>query len=168
VSSEHPGSERIYLSLGSNLGNRREQLMRAVSYLAEILSSQRSSSLYETKPLYMLDQPTFLNMVVSGECDLSPRELLNAVLGIEARMGRNRRGGVPKGPRIIDIDILLYGQRIIEEEDLVIPHPLMTERQFVLIPLLELDEALRNPKTGQPLLRSLQSIEDQGVYIFSS
>jgi len=168
VSPEHAGSERIYLSLGSNLGNRQEQLVRAVSYLAETLSSQRSSSIYETKPLYVLDQPPFLNMVVSGECDLSPRELLVAVLEIEVRMGRNRHAGIPKGPRIIDIDILLYGQRIIDEEDLVIPHPLMKERQFVLIPLLELDEALKNPKTGRPLLHALQSIEDQGVYIFSS
>ncbi len=157
----------MYLSLGSNLGDRAANLKRAVSSLGNLLEPLATSSIYETRPMYVPEQPRFLNMVVSGRCTLAPKELLDHVRVLEGRLGRDRSTGIPKGPRVIDIDILLYGERIIEHEDLVVPHPRMKERQFVLIPLLELDPYLRDPSTGRPLAEALAVLEDQGVYIFS-
>ena len=157
-----------FLSLGSNLGKREQNLVRAVEALGSVLRELRRSSIYETRPMYVLEQPNFLNMVVMGQCPLPPMELLQRVLNIELQMGRDRSTHVGKGPRIIDIDILLFGRKIIREKDLSIPHPHMKERQFVLIPLLELEPNLADPETGRPLAESLHALEDQGVYIFSS
>ncbi len=160
--------ETAFLSLGSNLGKREQNLVRAAGALESVLQKLRCSSIYETRPMYVLEQPSFLNMVVMGECLLSPMELLQQALSIELQMGRDRANYVPKGPRVIDIDILLFGQRIVREKDLSIPHPHMKERQFVLIPLLELKPNLNDPETGRPLSESLCALDDQGVYIFSS
>jgi 2-amino-4-hydroxy-6-hydroxymethyldihydropteridine diphosphokinase len=118
--------------------------------------------------MYLEDQPKFLNMAIRGNCAIEPQELLRRILALEAKMGRDRSRYVPKGPRIIDIDILLFGRRVIKEESLTIPHPRLKERQFVLIPLLELEPGLRDPQTGRPLAESLESLEDQGVYIFDA
>lgn len=160
--------ETVYLSLGSNLGSREQNLTSAVQELGRILSKIRCSSIYETRPMYVEEQPKFLNMVVAGLCSLQPPELLQHILALELQMGRDRSNYTPKGPRIIDIDILLYGRRIIKQEDLRIPHPHMKERQFVLTPLLELEPDVQDPETGRSLAQSLQALEDQGVYIFSS
>ena len=159
--------QTAYLSLGSNLGDRAANLKRAVASLGDLLEGLATSSIYETLPMYLPDQPRFLNMVVSGRCSFTPKELLDRVLELEGRLGRERSKGIPKGPRVIDIDILLYGERIIENEELVVPHPRMKERQFVLIPLLELNPHLRDPATGRPLAEALAFLQDQGVYIFS-
>jgi 2-amino-4-hydroxy-6-hydroxymethyldihydropteridine diphosphokinase len=159
--------QTAYLSLGSNLGDRAANLKRAVASLGDLLEGLATSSIYETLPMYLPDQPRFLNMVVSGRCSLAPKELLDRVRDLEGRLGRERSKGIPKGPRVIDIDILLYGERIIENEELVVPHPRMKERQFVLIPLLELNPHLRDPATGRPLAEALAALQDQGVYIFS-
>jgi len=158
--------ESVYLSLGSNLGKREQNLATAVEALGRILSEIRCSSIYETRPMYVVEQPKFLNMVVAGLCALQPPELLRRILALELQMGRDRRSYRPKGPRIIDIDILLFGRRIIKQEDLSIPHPRLKERQFVLVPLLELEPDLQDPEGGRPLAESLQRLEDQGVYIF--
>ncbi len=158
--------ETVYLSLGSNLGRREWNLTTAVEALGRILSNIRCSSIYETRPMYVVEQPKFLNMVVAGLCVLQPVELLRRILDIELQMGRDRASYTPKGPRVIDIDILLFGRRIVEQEDLSIPHPSLKERQFVLIPLLELQPDLRDPGSGRPLAESLRGLEDQGVYIF--
>jgi len=158
--------ESVYLSLGSNLGRRERNLSAAVKALVRILSEIRCSSIYETRPMYVAEQPKFLNMVVAGICVLQPRELLRRILAIELQMGRDRDKYTPKGPRIIDIDILLFGRRIVKQEELSIPHPRLKERQFVLIPLLELEPNLRDPESERPLAESLRSLEDQGVYIF--
>ena len=159
--------QTVYLSLGSNLGDRAANLKQAVSSLGDLLEGLATSSIYETLPMYLPDQPKFLNMAVSGRCSLAPMELLDRVRDLEGRLGRDRSKGIPKGPRVIDIDILLYGERIIENEELVVPHPRMKERQFVLIPLLELNPHLRDPATGRPLAEALAFLQDQGVYIFS-
>ena len=160
--------ETAFLSLGSNLGKREQNLDRAAEALGSVLQKLRCSSIYETRPLYVLEQPSFLNMVVMGQCLLPPIELLRRTSRIEIQMGRDRANYVAKGPRIIDIDILLFGGRIIRERELSIPHPHMKERQFVLIPLLELEPNLKDPENGRPLSESLHSLNDQGVYIFSS
>jgi len=158
------GRHLVYLSLGSNLGDRKRNLARAVACLQGLLGELKVSSLYETAPQELIDQPRFLNIAVSGRTDLEPRALLEAVLATESRLGRDRRGAVPKGPRVIDIDLLLFAERIIAEEDLQVPHPRMMGRRFVLEPLLELDPTLRHPVSGEPLARSLEKLGEQGVY----
>jgi 2-amino-4-hydroxy-6-hydroxymethyldihydropteridine diphosphokinase len=160
--------ESVYLALGSNLGNREQHLADAVRGLGRILKDVRISSIYETRPMYVVEQPKFLNMVVVGLCSLQPQELLQRILALELQMGRERGSYTPKGPRTIDLDILLFGNRVVKGNDLSIPHPRLRERQFVLIPLLELDPDLRHPETGRPLSESLQTLEDQGVYIFKA
>ncbi len=158
------GRHLVYLSLGSNLGDRKLHLARAVDCLQGLLTELKVSSLYETAPQELVDQPRFLNLAVGGRTDLEPRALLEAILAAESRLGRNRLGAVPKGPRVIDIDLLLFAERIIAEQDLQVPHPRMTGRRFVLEPLLELDPALRHPVSGVPLARSLDRLGEQGVY----
>jgi 2-amino-4-hydroxy-6-hydroxymethyldihydropteridine diphosphokinase len=158
----------VFLSLGSNLGKRERNLRAAVQGLADVLQDLRCSSIYETRPMYVVEQPKFLNMVVTGLYDGQPSALLEQILALELRLGRDRSRFTPKGPRIIDIDILLFGRRIIRQKGLLIPHPRLKERQFVLIPLLELEPDLRDPESGSPLSESLESLEDQGVYIFKA
>jgi 2-amino-4-hydroxy-6-hydroxymethyldihydropteridine diphosphokinase len=160
--------ESVFLSLGSNLGRRENNLLAAVAALECCVEKIRCSSIYETRPMYFLDQPKFLNMVISGACALEPVQLLRQILGIEFRLGRDRSAYIPNGPRIIDIDILLFGRRIVKRENLRIPHPRIKERQFVLIPILELEPDLVDPETGIPLSESLRGLEDQGVYIFKA
>jgi len=158
------GRHLVYLSLGSNLGDRKRNLARAVACLQGLLGELKVSSLYETAPQELIDQPRFLNIAVSGRTDLEPRALLEAVLATECRLGRDRREAVPKGPRVIDIDLLLFAERNIAEQELQVPHPRMTGRRFVLEPLLELDPTLRHPVSGEPLARSLEKLGKQGVY----
>jgi 2-amino-4-hydroxy-6-hydroxymethyldihydropteridine diphosphokinase len=160
--------ETVFLCLGSNLGRREQNLGEAVEALQGCLEGIRRSSVYETAPMYVLQQPKFLNMVVSGLCRLPADELLRRVLSIEAALGRDRSRHVSKGPRVIDIDILLYGRKVIREEQLVVPHPHMKERRFVLVPLLEIEPGLADPETGRPFSEYVEGLEDQGVYIFSA
>ncbi len=158
------GRHLVYLSLGSNLGDRKRNLARAVACLQELLAELQVSSLYETAPMELADQPRFFNVAVCGRTALEPQALLKAIMGIESRLGRDRRGAVPKGPRVIDIDLLLFAERIIAEENLQVPHPRMTGRRFVLQPLLELDASLRHPASGEPLASYLERLGEQGVY----
>jgi 2-amino-4-hydroxy-6-hydroxymethyldihydropteridine diphosphokinase len=129
---------RIYLGLGSNLGDRLANLSRAVDALeGRGVQLTRSSRVYETDPVGGPVQPAYLNAVVEVATDLEPLELLGAALDIERELGRVR--GERWGPRIIDIDLLTYGDREIDEPQLSVPHPRMHKRAFVLVPLLELD-----------------------------
>jgi 2-amino-4-hydroxy-6-hydroxymethyldihydropteridine diphosphokinase len=153
----------VFLSLGSNLGDRLAFLSQAVSRLGQDLRELRVSSVYETAPMYNTAQPRFLNIVVSGFTRLSPRELLDRALAIEEALGRDRAAGGPKGPRLIDVDLLLYSDRQIAEPDLKVPHPGMRERRFVLEPLLELEPELRDPADGLRLAEALDRLPDQGV-----
>jgi 2-amino-4-hydroxy-6-hydroxymethyldihydropteridine diphosphokinase len=136
--------EVVYLSLGSNIGDRAENLKAAIAELpAAGLKVGRVSSLYETEPVDYLDQSWFLNCGVEGETELPALHLFRALRAIESRMGSKKL--IAKGPRRIDIDILLYGQDTIDTPELQVPHPRMTQRRFVLEPLAELAPALRHP-----------------------
>jgi 2-amino-4-hydroxy-6-hydroxymethyldihydropteridine diphosphokinase len=127
---------KAYLALGSNLGNRQENLKKAIAALGERVKIIRVSRVYETAPMGLTEQPDFLNLVVEIETDLPARELLQEAKAIEQILGRQE--GPRWGPRVIDIDILLLGEENISEPGLKIPHPRMTERAFVMVPLAEL------------------------------
>lgn len=129
---------RVFLGLGSNMGDRFKNLEQAFYEIAEHprIAIIDQSSIYETEPVGYLDQDKFLNMVVAVATDLEPQELLVFVQEVENRLGRVRKE--KWGPRIIDIDILMYGEELVEDENLVIPHRLMHERLFVLLPLYEI------------------------------
>jgi 2-amino-4-hydroxy-6-hydroxymethyldihydropteridine diphosphokinase len=152
----------VYLSLGSNLGDRAAHLRTAVERLAtEGMRIVSLSSIYETDPRDRVDQPRFLNMVVAFETKLFPLQLLSCTQKIERELGR--RKSVDKGPRVIDIDILLYGHSIIRTDRLQIPHLRMAERRFVLEPLVELAPDLRHPALGGRVKDLLRFVADQGV-----
>jgi 2-amino-4-hydroxy-6-hydroxymethyldihydropteridine diphosphokinase len=152
---------RAFVGLGSNLGDRERTLRRAVEQLTTLPSTtvRVVSSFRDTEPVGILDQPRFLNGAVELETDLSPGELLGALLEIERALGRDRSGVPPGGPRTLDLDLLLYGDAQIEEPGLRVPHPRLAERRFVLEPLLELDPALEAPSHGplEALLAKLDS-----------
>jgi 2-amino-4-hydroxy-6-hydroxymethyldihydropteridine diphosphokinase len=133
----------IYLALGTNLGDRSANLRSAVERLGAAVAIERISSVYETEPAYLLDQPRFLNMALCGSTTLEPHALLALLKRIERDMGR--AAGPRYGPRAIDLDILLYNSQALETADLTIPHPRMAERPFVLIPLAEIAPELIPP-----------------------
>ena len=156
-----------YLGLGSNVGDRAENLRHAISRMAaDDLRILRESSVYETEPRDLAGQPWFLNQVIEIETDLFPRQLLARVLKIERDMGRKRV--IAKGPRLIDIDILLYGAAIVSADGLEIPHPRMWERRFVLEPLAELAPDLRDPRTKKTIREMLRTVANQVVRKASS
>ncbi len=157
---------RAFLGLGSNLGNASDTLGAAFARLADgILEGARISRLYRSKPLYVEDQPDFVNAVAAGETGLPPRELLAAVNRIEASFGRDRSREIRNGPRSLDIDILLYGDLVLDEPGLAIPHPRLGERSFALIPLLELEPALVDPRGGRSYAEIARSLPEQGIYL---
>lgn len=149
-------TEIAYLSLGSNLGNREQNLEEAVRRASTLGRVVAVSSFYETEPVEVTDQPWFLNCVLALETTAEPALLMRELLGIEHEMGRQRL--VKKGPRSIDIDILLFGDAVVNTPDLTIPHPEMTRRRFVLEPLAEIAPDLLHPvsqKTVTLLLAEL-------------
>lgn len=151
-----------YLGLGSNLGNRRANLEDAVKALgSDDLRVLRRSSIYETAPRDLTDQPWFLNQVIEAETSLFPRQLHARVKKIERELGR--KPSVPKGPRLIDIDILLFGEALVSAPGLEIPHPRMADRRFVLEPLAELVPELRHPGTGRTIREMLALVRDQTI-----
>jgi 2-amino-4-hydroxy-6-hydroxymethyldihydropteridine diphosphokinase len=158
-------AQKVFFSLGSNLGERQRHLRKAIAGLSPLVEAMRVSSLYQTDPLYLTAQPRFLNIVATGLCRLPPQLLLDRIQELEAKLGRDRRAAVPKGPRVIDIDILLYGNLIVDAPGLQSPHPGLRERQFVLVPLLELDPDVRDPHTGRPYAEVSQVLGSQGVYM---
>jgi 2-amino-4-hydroxy-6-hydroxymethyldihydropteridine diphosphokinase len=131
---------RVYLGLGTNLGDTERNLEQALRYLSEKVTILKKSSLYETEPVGFKDQPWFLNMVAEAETDLSPSELICFTQDTEKRMKRVKT--IVNGPRIIDIDILLYDDERVDAEGLTIPHPRMRERAFVMVPLYEISPEL--------------------------
>jgi 2-amino-4-hydroxy-6-hydroxymethyldihydropteridine diphosphokinase len=151
-----------YLSLGSNLGDRAAHLAGAMQRLeATGVRILRRSSVYETEPQDRRDQPWFLNMVIEVETDLAPLELLAQTQTIEKDMGRQR--GEPKGPRTIDIDILLHGSSVIATAELEIPHPRLAARRFVLEPLAELAPEMLHPVIRKTVRELLPATESQLV-----
>ena len=149
-------AETAYLSLGSNLGDRAANLRAAVAQLNVAGRLLAVSAFYETQPVDVPDQPWFLNCVAAIETDMTPRELLQLALHVEAAMGRIRMR--EKGARKIDIDIVLFGDWVVDEPGLKIPHPAMHQRRFVLEPLVEIAPEARHPelgKTARELLAAL-------------
>jgi 2-amino-4-hydroxy-6-hydroxymethyldihydropteridine diphosphokinase len=154
-----------YLGLGSNLGNRARNIYAALRRLRSHVRLEQISSLYETEPVGVTDQPWFLNLVCAGVTDLPAEDLLHTVKRIERELGR--REGVRFGPRLIDIDILFYDNQVLATEQLEIPHPRLHERGFVLVPLGELVPSLLHPvlKTSvEELLENAGSLESVRRY----
>ena len=150
---------RAFVGLGSNIGNREALLRRALDAIAELPGTEvrAVSSFRDTVPVGIVNQPRFLNAAAELETSLAPRALLDALLEIERRLGRNRTGVPRGGPRTVDLDLLLYGDTRISVPGLEIPHPRLVERRFVLEPLAELDPRLEVPAKGrvQALLAKL-------------
>jgi len=144
----------VYLSLGSNVGDRATNLKQAIERLHSLGEVVAVSSFYETEPVEVTAQPWFLNCVVALETTKMPRQLIAAVLDLEQQMGRRRLQ--KKGPRTIDIDILLFGNSVIEMPGLTVPHPSMHERRFVLEPLAEIAPEVRHPV----LKRTMRELRD--------
>lgn len=145
----------VFVGLGANLGDRAGQLREAVRRLAAELTIVTVSSLYETEPVGLREQPFFLNAVLRARTERSAREVLEVLEGIERAMGRRR--DVPMGPRTIDLDLLLHDDAAVEEPGLVLPHPRMTERRFVLEPLTEIAPDVRLPD-GRPAAELLEAL----------
>ena len=135
---------RAYVGVGANLGDRRATILAALAALPEVIAV---SELRETAPVGVVDQPPFLNGAAALETELSPRELLDLLLAVERRLGRERRERW--GPRTIDLDLLLYGDEAVDEPGLTVPHPRLHERRFALEPLLDLDPDLAVPGHGR-------------------
>jgi len=144
------GEKTAYLSLGSNMGDREKNLRMAIDELPHAgVAIAKVSSFYETEPVDFLDQPWFLNCVVEAETHFDPFMLLRALREIETKMGSKKL--VAKGPRLIDMDILLYGSETIDTPDLQVPHPRMHLRRFVLVPLAEIAPSLRHPSWAKTI-----------------
>jgi len=151
----------VYLSLGSNLGNRAANLHVAIDRLGRVGKVAAVSSFYETEPVEVTDQPWFLNCAVKLETEKMPKQLLAALLEIERQMGRRRNR--KKGPRVIDLDILLFGSSVIQTKSLTVPHPAMHERRFVLEPLAEIAPDVRHPVLRQTIRALRDAVSGQVV-----
>lgn len=156
-------SEQVILSLGSNRGDSRALLRSAVERVRSILTHLRVSSVWKTAAVGPVAQDDFLNLAVCGRYTGEPVELLEALQQIENDHGRCREREVPKGPRTLDIDIILYGKRIMNTARLIIPHPGLLQRRFVLVPLLELVPDCADPVTGRLLFDAAAGLEDQNM-----
>ena len=157
--------ETAYIALGSNLpssaGTPIETLDAAIARLSELGRVTARSRYHQTEPVGYADQPPFLNAVAALETELLPEPLLERLLEIERSLGRDRSHGIPNGPRTLDLDLLLYGQHVIATSHLQVPHPRMTERSFVLVPLAEIAPEQIHPiahKTMKQLLKDLQEL----------
>lgn len=152
----------VYLALGSNLGDRCNNLRLALEKLSEKVTIIKASSVYETPPWGYVEQPAFYNQVLYGKTLLTPSELLTFVKEIEENMGRVKN--FQNGPRLIDIDILLFAEEMVNTENLVIPHPRMVERAFVLLPLSEIEPDIIIPGINKSLSALLRQVDQTGIH----
>lgn len=153
--------ETVHIALGSNLGDRASNLSLARSMLEALVTNLDCSSIYETPPWGVTDQPAFLNQVVRGNTLIPPHRLLDQLKRIEKKMGRQET--IRFGPRLIDLDILLYGQRVVRSRRLQIPHPRMLERAFVLVPLVEISPGVIIPGTGNTARACLEHVDTNDI-----
>jgi len=151
----------IYLALGANLGDRTSNLRRAIEAFPPVVKVLAESPVYETPPWGVTDQPNFLNMAVEGETRLPPLDLLHFLKDLEHSLGR--LPSVRYGPRLIDIDILFYADLLLDTPELVLPHPRLHERAFVLVPLADLAPALVHPALGKPVSALLAGVDTKGI-----
>lgn len=156
----------IFLSLGSNLGDRLNNLQDAIRSLPPNVQPLSQSRIYETDPWGYVDQPAFLNLVIKASTELSPKKLLAFIKKMEVVLGREE--AFRYGPRLIDLDILFYDDLVLDSPDLTIPHPQLTERAFVLIPLAEVAPDLIHPVTKKTIWQLKTSIATTGIKIFQS
>lgn len=148
----------VYLALGANLGNRKLNLKQAIELLSEKVDIDRVSPIYETDPVGYTEQPLFLNLVLGGSTGMKPKELLKFCKDIESKLGR-----IPSfqsAPRPIDIDILFYDNEVVKSPELVIPHPRLTTRAFVLVPLNEIAPELLHPANGRAIKHLVKDLGD--------
>jgi len=157
----------VYLSLGSNVGDRGQHLRAALERLESArVRVLRTSAVYETEPLDLKAQRWFWNLVAEAETDLFPRQLLAYTSRIERELGRVRT--VAKGPRTLDIDILFYGRAVVRADGLEIPHPRIAERRFVLVPLADLAPDLRHPVTHRTVREMLEAAPPETIRLLHS
>lgn len=166
-----PSSETVFIGLGANLGPVRSNFARAARSISKISRVLAVSSLYESDPVGVKNQPKFTNAVLKAETELDPFELLDFLKAVEKEIGRKKTD--KWGPRVIDLDIILYGNLVVNAGSLMIPHPEAHERRFVLEPLLEIEPEAAHPATGSPLKEALEriggsqavsKIEDAGAF----
>ena len=148
---------KVYLALGSNLGDRMNNVASAVESLSQKMIIKKVSSVYETEPVYYREQPLYLNAVLSAVTELEPSALLRFVKGIESDLGR--QPSFRNAPRLIDIDILFYGNKVVQTEELTIPHPGIEERAFVLATLAEIAPELVHPVTHKKVSKLLAEVD---------
>jgi 2-amino-4-hydroxy-6-hydroxymethyldihydropteridine diphosphokinase len=154
--------EIVFLSLGSNVGDREKNLRAAIAALPELgVRIKKVSSIYETEPVDLLEQPWFLNCVVEGETAVPAATLLKDLRHLEKRMGSKKL--VARGPRLIDLDILIYGRQTIDSPELQVPHPRMLLRRFVLAPLAEIAPGLKHPSWSGTASQLLGAIDDKSA-----
>jgi 2-amino-4-hydroxy-6-hydroxymethyldihydropteridine diphosphokinase len=157
----------VYLGLGANVGNRLANLRVAVARMRTFARLEAVSRLYETAPVGLEEQPPFLNAACRVVTGLEPAALLRFLKNLEMEIGR-RPGGPPGGPRPIDLDIILYGERVVEVDGLRIPHPRLAERAFVLAPLCDLAPEMHHPSLGKTMRELLDAVGEAGVKVVAA
>ncbi|WP_457641478.1 2-amino-4-hydroxy-6-hydroxymethyldihydropteridine diphosphokinase [Persephonella sp.] len=153
--------EIVFLGLGSNVGDRKKNILKAIFFLEDKIHVMKIGKIYISKAVGYENQPDFFNTVICGKTDLSPEDLFNFIKNVEKKVGRIER--FRWGPREIDIDILFYGERILKSNNLTIPHPRIHERDFVLKPLMDIDQNFRHPVFNKSIKELYSEVKDFSI-----